>query len=319
MQELPPLSEFLASAQVPDYAVTRHMARKESQPTAPSFARKLDEAVRKAEYQERVLQRTPFARLARRRHWVRRFLAEQGWLTAQVYAEGFALPELRRAIGDLHRFVVKPIHATNAWGVMPLVRSGEFSFRNLFDDREYRLVDLLAALDAPMQRYMFPNLWQLEELLLPPDGEPSPLPDYKVYAFQGEAPLILQVRREAGEPRYRWYDSTWQAVKTGKHEDRLDPETVPPVNAEAILESAREISRILPTAFCRIDLYDTQHGVVVGELTPEPGLYHKFDPLVDLYLGVLYEQAELRRLTELEEVATLQRTNSEDRRVMHCS
>jgi hypothetical protein len=291
--KLPELIDFLKTEDLPPYFTVKHMARKETVPTLPSFAGKIDEAVRKSRYAEQILGQDSFSRLARRREWSSRFLTRNGWRTPQVLVNEFQLAGLRNAISDLQQFVIKPRNATNAWGVVPAVRTGALTFRNLFDDREYRIFELLEVLNAPMQRYMFPNAWQIEELLLPPSGEPGALDDYKFYAFQGVIGLILQVRRRNGEAAYKWYDANWREVRTGKHEERIDPALPLPADPERMLRDVAGISSRLSAPFCRIDVYDTDQGVVVGELTPEPGAYYAFDDRVNAYLGVLYEQAEV--------------------------
>ncbi|MEY8838094.1 hypothetical protein AB9K41_03525, partial [Cribrihabitans sp. XS_ASV171] len=98
--------------------------------------------------------------------------------------------------------VIKPVNATNAWGVMPFRRTGPFELRNLFDSQVYRMSQILEKLHAPMQRYMFPNKWQIEALV-PGRGHPDRVPDdFKVYAFAGQVTLILQVRRTTEGNRY---------------------------------------------------------------------------------------------------------------------
>ncbi|MEY8837654.1 ATP-grasp fold amidoligase family protein, partial [Cribrihabitans sp. XS_ASV171] len=62
-----------------------------------------------------------------------------------------------------------------------------------------------------------------------------------------------------------------------------------PQNPQAMMEMARAISAALPLPFCRIDLFEFDEGLTVGELTPEPGGYQNFSPAADLYLGAFFE------------------------------
>lgn len=289
---LPPLGRWLAEgAQLPDWLTRPHMARRASVPVPPSFAAQMDSAVRQALLSERILRRDPFTRLARRRSWSGAWLAEHGHPVPAHLAGPFPLQDLPRHLEGLEAGVIKPVHATNAWGVFPFRRSGPFALASLFDRRDYSYTALLETLHAPMQRYMFPNRWQIEELLLPPDDASRVPDDFKAYAFAGAVPLILQVRRGPKGNRYRFHDSDWQPVDTGKYPDATDPSLPPPRDPDALTALAQAISRDLPAPFCRIDLFETTRGPVVGELTPEPGGYQNFNAATDAYLGVFHELA----------------------------
>jgi len=92
--------------------------------------------------------------------------------------------------------------------------------------------------------------------------------------------------------RHKFYDFEWQPVITGKYTDTTDESLPPPEDPAALSALASSVSAALPAPFCRVDLYETTRGPVVGELTPEPGGYYLFDSAVDLYLGLAYELAE---------------------------
>lgn len=294
LADLPPLGNYLQNPVMPSYATTKHMARKNTLPTPPSFRQKLDEAVRKNKYLEEVLGITPFHKLVRRRNWLNSYLQEQGFQTPSIYHYDFPLQALAENVHNHQDFVIKPCHATNAWGVMLLERRGERRFFNFLDSKEYSLHELLVTLNEPMQHYMFPNSWMVEELLYPVDGSSLPLDDYKCYAFKGQIPLILQVNRKNNRREYKWYDSEWTEIRTGKYDDAINSNLQPPSHPVTLLETAMTVSRKLPIPFCRIDLYDTEKGTVVGELTPEPGMYQSFSSIIDQYLGVYFEIAELQ-------------------------
>jgi hypothetical protein len=68
----------------------------------------------------------------------------------------------------------------------------------------------------------------------------------------------------------------------------------PPQDPQALMALAQAISADLPIAFCRIDLFETGRGPVVGELTPEPGGYQNFDAACDAYLGLWHDLAQAR-------------------------
>ncbi len=293
IEVLPPLHQWLRQgARLPGWLNKPHMARTDSIPFPASFEAQLDNAVRQAQLSEKILRHDPFSRLARRRGWVAGWLEDHGHPTPAHLAGPVPLQEIPQHLARLDAGVIKPVNATNAWGVLPFRRLGAHSVRNLFDGKAYSFTGLLDLLHAPMQRFMFPNRWQIEELLTPPDRPDQVPDDFKAYAFAGQVPLILQVRRSAGGNRYKFYDSSWTAVDTGKYHGETDNALPRPADPEALLTLARAISGQLPAPFCRIDLFETRRGPVVGELTPEPGGYHKFDAETDLYLGVFYDYAQ---------------------------
>ncbi|WP_282027055.1 ATP-grasp fold amidoligase family protein [Limimaricola cinnabarinus] len=288
---LPPLARWQGHPILPSILTRPHMARKNSMPTTPSFANRMDADVRQARLLETVFQEDSFSRKVRRRGWVRTWLEAHDYPTAQIQAGPFPLQELSQKLGGLDAGVIKPVQATNAWGVTPFRRTGPFSFRTLFDGEEVRMTSLLEALHAPMQRYMFPNTWQIEELLVSPDGPDTVPDDFKFYAFRGTVALILQIRRGRDGARYNFRDADWQPVFTGKYADKTDADLTAPHDPEALLGLAKSISAALPVPFCRIDLYESHRGPVVGELTPEPGGYNLFDESTDIYLGTFHEWA----------------------------
>jgi MerR family redox-sensitive transcriptional activator SoxR len=253
------------------YGKVRHMARKHTQPAKPSFAASLDAKVRRQRYAEKTLAVRTFSLMARRRNEARQFVTALGFKMAALYQTDFPLSALPEAAIGLERFAVKPVHATNAWGVMGLVRIGENRFRDVLRGEEHSIPSMLARLRQPMKRYNFPDKWLIEELLVPPGGEPGPLQEYKFYAFRGFTPLILQVGGFGPQRRYKWYNGDWRPVRTGKYEDKLDLAMGPPSDPAGLSEGVRRLSLALPIPFCRIDAIETHGGFHIGELTPEPG------------------------------------------------
>lgn len=247
----------------------------------------MDALVRRNALEEKLLKRDSLSRLARRRVWAGNWMSKRGFAAPETIAGPFPIQELSIHLQGLEHGVIKPVHATNAWGVFPFERTGDFSFKNLFDGTEIRLGALLEQLHAPMQKYMFPNKWQIEELVTAPTGGVPD--DFKVYAFGGNVALILQVRRTDGGNRYKFYDSEWTPVATGKYVETTDMDLQPPADPTAIVAYAQKVSAALPLPFVRVDLFETTRGPVIGELTPEPGAYHLFNEDADQYLGIFHE------------------------------
>lgn len=289
--DLPPLARFLEGEPLPEWTGGSHQSRAGTPPVAPSFAASLDRAVR-ADLYEHASGREPLRWKLRDRVRLAGWLERNGYRSAKIMASGFPLEELPDRVQGLDRFVIKPTDAHSSLGVMPLVReAGKFSYACVETGARHDIADLIDLLAQPMEAFEFPDRWQLEELLLPPGGAPGVLRDFKFYAFHGHVPLVLQATGRGENRRYRWFDQEWNPVRTGKYEDDLDEGLPSPADPQALMAVAQRLSAALPVAFCRVDLYETSSGVAVGELTPEPGEYHRFSAKVDLYLGVCIERA----------------------------
>lgn len=288
----PSFTCFLAEPDGLSWIRAAHPARKGTAPQPPSFRVGMDALVRRYQREASLPGVRPFNRLANDRGWVGRRMSELGVATARILRDDFPLQNLREALEGIEECVIKPRQAHSSRGVMSLRRVGEVTFTCLQQRCELSLVEILDDLYRDMREHQFPNHWQLEELLLPPSGLLRPVDDFKFYAFRGRVGLILQVSRATQGTHYRWYDRDWQPVQTGKYAEALDPALLPPRAPDAMLALAERVSAALPTPFCRIDLYEARQGLVLGELTPEPGTYHAFGEQADLYLGAMFEMAQ---------------------------
>ncbi|MBB3230169.1 ATP-grasp fold amidoligase family protein [Halomonas stenophila] len=288
----PSFTRVLAEPDCLSWIRAAHPARKGTAPQPPSFRAGMDALMRRYQREAKMPGIQPFNRLANDRRWLGQRMDELGVATARILRDDFPLQNLREALEGIDECVIKPRQAHSSRGVMSLRRVGEVTFTCLQQRRELRLVEILDYLYRDMREHQFPNHWQLEELLLPPSGLLRPVDDFKFYAFRGRVGLILQVARAPEGQRYRWYDRDWQPVHTGKYEEALDPTLLPPREPGAMLALAERVSAVLPTPFCRIDLYEARQGVVLGELTPEPGTYHAFGESADLYMGAMFEVAQ---------------------------
>lgn len=292
LASFPSFTGFLAEPARLAWMAAAHPARKGTAPQPPSFRAGMDALVRRYQREASLPGVSPFNRLANDRGWVSERMQALGVATARILRDDFALQHLREALEGIEACVIKPTQAHSSRGVMSLRREGELRFTCLQQRRELTLVEILDALYRDMREHQFPNHWQLEELLLPPSGLLRPVDDFKFYAFRGRVGLILQVARAVEGARYRWYDRDWQPVVTGKYDDALDPTLLPPHDPDAMLALAERVSAALPAPFCRIDLYEARQGLVLGELTPEPGTYHAFGEQADRYLGAMFEVAQ---------------------------
>lgn len=303
MPDLPPLARFLTGESLPDWVSGTHQSRARTTPVPPSFAASLDRAIR-SDLAMEAQGMEPLRWGLRQRARTARWLGRHGYRTAEIMHSGFPLEELPDRLQGVGRFVIKPTDAHSSLGVMALLREGDsHSFFSVETGKKYDLADLMDALAQPMKAFNFKDSWHIEELLLPITGAPGALMDFKFYAFQGHSPLILIAKGRGERRRYAWFDHDWTPILTGKYENSLDFDMAPIGSPDALMGVANRLSLDLPVPFCRIDLYETSEGVAVGEITPEPGEYHRFDNKVDLYLGAWYEWASgmlLRRTFDID-------------------
>jgi hypothetical protein len=114
--------------------------------------------------------------------------------------------------------------------------------------------------------------------------------DYKLWVFHGRVHFVHWLTAR-GTPEYggRYLDRDWQPAgfRSLKY-PTLDVMPPRPASYDTMLWIAEEIGRDFP--FVRVDLYDVDGEVFVGELTFTPTAgYHLFDPPeTDLMLGQLW-------------------------------
>ena len=142
----------------------------------------------------------------------------------------------------------------------------------------------------------------VEELLRKPGGDGAIPDDFKVYCFYDRASLVMQ--RDLAESanrskwRFKFWSRDWVDLGAIKYADRVDPDLDAPVHGAALIEEAERLGALLRLPFVRLDFYDTDRGVVFGEVTLNPGPPEIFGPEFDEYLGRQREYAAARLLAE---------------------
>jgi len=108
----------------------------------------------------------------------------------------------------------------------------------------------------------------VEEVLQPRCGDE--LMDYRFYTFDGVVKAI-----NVGSPSYRrdnlnaFFRPDWEPIKLTRYREKLpDPLPAKPETLEQMLDIASRLGKGID--FARIDLYDTEKGVMVGEMTAYP-------------------------------------------------
>lgn len=168
-------------------------------------------------------------------------------------------------------FVLKADGGAGSVAVFPLERVGDASYRAIGTDGVYSEDELKNRIQALGRNARKPYF--AEELLRSADGGPIPN-DVKCYMFYGQVGHIL-VRR-VGEHsvsssiRLKFVDENgtdYGPVAVGRTHD---PSIAVPPALPELIAVAKHLSRAVGLPFCRVDLYETSHGIVLGEITRAP-------------------------------------------------
>lgn len=202
------------------------------------------------------------------------------------------------------RFVVKPDGLHSGHGVHLLTRVGEGRYLDQYRGEEIRVDGLSEEYQNLRARVRPPERFKVivEEWVAGERGSP-PIPfDYKIYAFYGRPKIVLQVNRNIKPTGLGWFDGNFRPLRIGdcfpaipgKYQlDRL----IVPRRWQALLGAARKISVALQTPFARIDLFASDRGPLLGEVTLTPGgagYSYPFTEAFDRKLGKAWRNAEDR-------------------------
>ena len=186
-------------------------------------------------------------------------------------------------------FVIKPDRGAGGTGVYVLVREGN-AFRSLLDDRIVTPSMVVSELAMVVGEGRVGPTVHAETAALIHD---RPSFDWKMYAFQGRVELIRQIDRV--RRRHKFYDPQWQEwpvrelIDKGSTVDRRLPLPYAP---DALTFAAEVLSSAVRVPFVRVDLFESDQGVVFGEFTPRPGR-QRFALWMDEHLGRCWEKSEV--------------------------
>lgn len=218
---------------------------------------------------------------------IRNFCDLIGVRTPRVYLRGLQKDLENFDFPD--EFVLKPAFASTSIGVMLLSNAGNSTFKNLLTSEVVHLDDVLKRCKDIASRYYEDSSqgnFIVEELLRDENGS-TPPQDIRFYAFQGEIGMILKEDHLTGNAAHAMYfDGNFMpfpdvsqrysvAEKASALEVIVEAKT--PKNWKELLAVAKRVSVSVPSAFCRVDLYDTPNGVVLGEVTFFPGTFYYRD------------------------------------------
>lgn len=200
------------------------------------------------------------------------------------------------------RFVLKPLNGAANRGTFLLCREGD-RYLDLMDGRRKTREDITRLAGDLIDRRLVSARFCVEELLAPRadlvDRVAQP-DDFKVYCFW-DRPAVVMQRRLGGHAdssrwRFKFWSNRWVDLGPVKYPDRCDPDLERPEGADEILDVAARIGHRLAIPFVRLDVYDTDRGVVFGEVSPHPGPPEHWAPWIDELLGREWEFAEARLL-----------------------
>lgn len=193
----------------------------------------------------------------------------------------FSDPDEVELDGLPNSFVIKPSLQSSTKGVMVLDKRGDGVYWDELRNRELGL----AEIREEQRGYFHETNAAGKKIIVEPkivdvDAETYSIPrDFKAYAFRGEVALILEIDRNTKPSSVSWYDGNFNPIS----DDRVscnesfvhEVSKSAPEQCREVLDLARRCSKKLPTPFASIDMYLTEDGPCVGEVTLAPGgLYH---------------------------------------------
>jgi hypothetical protein len=236
-------------------------------------------------------------------------------LPAQRYAEqhGVRVPQILGRWPDPgevdwdslpDRFVLKSNIGGGGMNVFPLVR----------DPATGRFTDMLTGRPTTREEVL-EKLWEkhekrssyfAEEFLVGRAGTPGAVPDdIKVFCFYGE-PVYLEVRRgdqsRASDITQRVMAFSIDGTELRHVRALMDPgegDIAVPEDFEAIADACRRLSGGIRRPLERLDFFETDQGLVFGEMTQNPGRPPALVPEWDRRMGEAYEAAYARLLTDV--------------------
>lgn len=238
-----------------------------------------------------------------RKLWVHAFARSHGIRVPEIYAIGERPEDIR--LGSLpEQFVVKSDGGTSSKAVLPLRRVGEdrYEWRGHTPYTELTTADVVRHFQRVRGTGHSYGPVFAEAMLQGPD--PDRLPDdVKIYVAYGQVLQVL-LRRPTlvdGTPvaQVKYVSETGQDLgKVALWQKAYAPLPVPSALPEMV-DIARRISLALPMPLCRVDLYETTDGPVLGEITRTPGAPHLYRPDHDEFMGREWIKAEARLFEDM--------------------
>lgn len=236
-----------------------------------------------------------------RKHGGYRFAQQVGLSVPQTFGRFGRIEDVNpSACGD--RFLIKPEGGSTNRGIYGLDRQPDETFIDRVNGGNTTWSQVTDEYRALVAEGKVSESVMVEELLLKP-GDPTSIPDdFKLYCFYDRVELVMQrdIRKSGrhADWRFKFWDREWNDLGPIKYADRVDQSLQPARDPAALIAAGELLGSRLRMPFCRLDFYDTDRGIVFGEVTLNPGPPEVFAPEVDEFLGRHREFAAARLLAE---------------------
>lgn len=221
-------------------------------------------------------------------------------------SHGFAVPEVYRTWSDPgsidleglpDSFVVKSDGGAGSHGVLPLRRTGEDVYETFDGERTLTGEQVRQHFAERTAASRISGPFFAEEALRQLGGGPIP-DDIKLYVTYGEVHQVL-VRRVAvhGDLRStsrRYLAADGSDLGDAVRGETVDPSLPVPAGLAEMVGVARHLSLAVGLPFVRVDVYDTDRGIVLGEVTRAPGGRQQVRHDHDELMGRAWEAAAYR-------------------------
>lgn len=197
------------------------------------------------------------------------------------------------------RFVVK---ANEGWGANEVI---------IVQDKRNLNIDQLKAVVStwlyPWSSYYYNNMCITDEKPEKPlivieefleIGDNKYLDDYKFYCCNGKVKFSMIVKERGSKTQSRTFvDRDWNVLPVRRAGKFTSTAPEKPENLDKMYEIAETLCKDFP--FVRIDFYNQDGQIYVGEMTFTPGLFLRFEPMMwDFKLGELLDISYLMDKSE---------------------
>ena len=198
------------------------------------------------------------------------------------------------------RFVLKPRLGASNRGVLALHRVGDGTYWDVLLGRSWTITEIEQSLIGMRETGRASATVFAEELLRDPNRDGHLPMDWKLMCFEGSVGLVLQKDlRGSASPagwRYKFWNREFSSLGPIKYPDRHDPHLSPPSDGPGLVALAEQAAGLTGLPLVRIDLFECDRGIVLGEFSPLPGHAQVFTSSADADLGDLWERAEVAAL-----------------------
>ena len=225
------------------------------------------------------------------------YATKMGVQTAKILYCGVAkdLPRDISSLGD--KYVIKPLHGWSAKGVKVVVNGV-----NILNKKD-TTKSIIISYDSLVDEYGSDGEIFVEELI-----ESAHLnyvgripPDYKFHVYEGIPELMFRVDRNVGHECADMIDVTsasssssegWNIFEGLQHEKQptCNQTNMPNMDISrqnVMMDAVRKLASKIGENWLRIDMYDSDHGPILGEFTPSSG-GGKESPLASCVMSYLF-------------------------------